>query len=404
MNNAFKLSTNIFLSRLSNVIGPYSLFIITGYVNSNALGEFNIFLSFINIFDVIATTTFVYFQNKSSRNKSDNLLFTKGLQVAVFFGIVVTILASIVSCFSFSNSPLLLPILLTAITYPILSSISFISYYFEGVNKSNLTSKTHIIVSLFEFFLFFILLKLNIYIALAASIAFLVKDVFTLWGLLARSGESIVFIKNLLSWEDICHLLQKGLPMSFGTTIARYINSLIVITIGLFGVSASNLYAVSTRTVAIFLLPSIAISQSLSIYYGSTDNKTKEAMNCVKLHAIYTIFILSLIFLALPEIFKVIFNYAINPKQIFDTKLAVIIWFLSCFLSTISIPVARAINFIKIPQTVNCLGVFIGLVIGKFLASDMFDFVYIVSITNGLAALTTLILTLWLKTSQIQKY
>lgn len=150
MNSALKSSFNIFLSRLSNAGAIYLLFVVIGYINNSALGEFNVYLSFIGIFDGLAVITLIYFQNEASRMKKHTLLFAKGLQIAILLGSCVAILSSSVVYFQFNNSPLFMPMLLTTLTYPILSSVAFMSYYLEGINKANIVSQMHLIASFLQ--------------------------------------------------------------------------------------------------------------------------------------------------------------------------------------------------------------------------------------------------------------
>lgn len=191
--------------------------------------------------------------------------------------------------------------------------------------------------------------------------------------------------------------------MSLGATITRYASALVVIAISLFGVASNNLYAVILQITAILLLPSISISQSLSICYSASANKTKEVSDCIKLNILYAGLILALIFLFLPEMLKIIFNYNINQEQIFDIKLATAILFLSSAFSSMSFPIARAVSFIKIPQAIDCVAAFLGLAIGKIFASDIFDFIYVISFIETIAGLIVLILTLWWKAPQFRQ-
>lgn len=380
MKTALKSSISIFLSRSSGQIGVSLLFVIAGYLRNDSIGQLNLFFSFFSIFSSIAGVSLVYLQNEASGDTTHGLLLRKGLPIALALGIVLAILSYLSAYQLFTDENLRLSLLITSLSLPILSLISFITYYLEGQGKPEIPSKVYLASNFIQPVLFFATISMGVNLLFAVSVVLFIIDMAILFYLLSSITEPISFNIRNISAKDIANLFHKGLSMSIGVAIQKYAFSMILMAISTLGVASGNMYTVTTGLVFILILPQIGISHTLSILYKPGKEKNKDAIDCGILSFIYTLAVILIIFFGLPKMLDIVYNFNLNEGDRWPATIAAILFYVSQALISLSLSMSRSLRVIKTPQALACTGLFSGLAMGKFLNSNVFEFINTVSI------------------------
>lgn len=381
MKKAINISFNIFITRAAGQFGVFALFVIAGHLVANSIGELNLFISFIAVFSTIASVALVYFQNEVSGNiENKRELFYKGIQLALVLGCTLSFFSLVLSELTFHEVILLKAIRIASFVYPLLGVIAFLTYYFEGIGQPQIPSKILSFSIFIQAAVFFILMQMGAEVLLAAAYTFIIIDVFLVIYLLQVVKEPLNTEWKIINFSDLLLLFSKGLSMSFGVAIQKYLFSLIVLAISALNTFSVNVYTAISGLVFLLLLPQMGISHAASIFISQDKALGKDFTHCAILAVSYVGLIIGLLFIGLQFALKLLYNFDIPEYQLNTSIFSAILFFIAQSLLLFTLALARAFEVIKIPQLLACLALLAGLVTSKIMAESAFSFINIVSL------------------------
>lgn len=381
MRKAINISFNIFIARAAGQVGVFVLFFIAGHLVANSIGDLNLFISFSAVFSAMASVGLVYFQNEVSGNiENKRALFFTGIQLALILGCTLSFFSLALSELTFHEVILLKAIRVVSLVYPLLGMIAFLTYYFEGIGQPQIPSKMLSFSIFIQAIVFFILIQIGVEVLLSAAYTFIIIDFFLVIYLLKAVKEPLNTGWKIIKFSDLLLLFSKGLPMSFGVAIQKYLFSLIVLAISALNAFNVNIYTAISGLVFLLLLPQMGISHAASIFISQDKALGKDFIHCAILAVGYVVLIVVLLLIGLQLALKLLYNFDLPEDQLNRSIFSAILFFLAQSLLLFTLALARAFEIIKTPQLSACLALLAGLITSKIMAESAFDFINVVSL------------------------